>query len=52
MCAALADKNALDPCAADGTFLILTCVDPEIILELAAAVDPVEGGPVAADTLI
>ena len=52
MCAPLANKNAFNPCAADRTFLIRTCVDPKIILELAAPVDPVEGGTVAADALI
>ena len=46
---ALADDNALDFRPTNGAGLTLTAIDPEMILEIAAAVDPVYAGPVTTD---
>lgn len=49
MCAALPDENALHRCAAGITCFSGALVHLEIILETAAAIDPVNTGAVAAD---
>ena len=52
MSPALADDNALDFRSANGAGLALTAIDPEMILEITAAVDPVYTGPVTLDTFL
>lgn len=52
MRSALSDEDAFDCCAAGGTGKVCTLVDLEIVLEAAAAVYPVNAGPVAADAFL
>ena len=50
MRSALADDNALDFRPANRAGLALTAIDPEMVLEIPAAVDPVDAGTVPADS--
>ena len=52
MSPALADNNPLNFCAANGAIFALTAVNPEMILEITATVDPIYAGPVASDALL
>ena len=52
MCAALTNDDSLNLRAADGAGFALTVVHPKIILILTAAIDPVDGGAVAADAFL
>ena len=49
MCAALPYNQPLDFRPAYGTGLIFPIIHPKIILEFAAAIDPINGRAVAAD---
>lgn len=49
MGAALAEGDALDGRAADGTGLAGALVDAEVVLKIAAAIDPIDGGAIAAN---
>ncbi len=52
MCASLTNGYAFDQAAADLAWLAGLPVDAEVVLEIPAAVNPVDAGPVAADTLL
>ena len=52
MCAALADDDLLDGCAANRTRLAVAAIDAEMVLKIAAAINPVDAGAVAADALL
>ena len=52
MCPALADNHALDFRSTNGTGLALTAIDPEMVLEITAAVHPVDAGTISADTFL
>ena len=52
MCPALADDNALDFRSADGAGLALTAIHAEMVLEITAAVDPVNAGTVSANSFL
>ena len=52
MCAALTDDDMLNRCSTNWAFLTGSSVDPEVILEIAATIYPVEGGAIAPDALI
>ncbi len=52
MCAALADDDLLNDGAADGTRLAISAIYAEMILEIAAAIHPVDAGSIAADALL
>jgi hypothetical protein len=49
--ASLPDDDAADAGATDGTGFPSSLVHPEVILEIASAVNPVEAGAVVAQTL-
>ena len=51
MRAALTNSDPFDDCTADWTGFTTPAIDPEVVLELPAAVHPVDAGPVAADPL-
>src|SRR5215207_2344735 len=51
MRAALTDKDTFYFCATNETFFIGTSIHSEVILEITAAVDPVKGCSVTADSL-
>ncbi len=52
MCSALADHHALDFSPAYGAGLTLAAIDPEMVLEITAAVDPIYTGPVTTDAFL
>ena len=49
MRSALADDDTLDCRPAHGAGLTLTTIDPEMILEVATAVNPVNAGAISTD---
>ena len=49
MCPALANDDALDFRSANRAGLALASIDPEMVLEFPAAVNPIDTGPVPAD---
>ena len=52
MRSALANHDPLDCGAANRTGFALTAIHPEMILKIAAAIDPVYAGAVAADAFL
>src|SRR5687767_6736112 len=50
MCAALSNGNTFDWCATHNTGFSFTIIHPKMILKFAAAIDPVEGRAIPADT--
>ena len=52
MCAALADADSLDGCAAGLARFAGVLVDPAHILEAAIPVDPVDTGAIEADAIL
>ena len=52
VCAALADNELLDLGAAHRTRLALATINSKMILKIAAAIDPVYAGAVAADAFL
>jgi hypothetical protein len=50
MCSALAYNDALDDRPTHGTGLALTSIDPEMILEVTAAINPVNAGSITENT--
>ena len=49
---ALAYDNALDLCSTDKTSLSIPSIDPEMVLKIPAAIDPVYAGPIALDAFL
>ena len=52
MCAALAHPDALDGRPADPAGLLGALVHKEVILEITAAVDPIDAGPMMVNTCL
>lgn len=51
MGATLSNHDALDAGTANRAGLTLSAIDAEMVLEIAAAVDPIDAGAIAADAL-
>ena len=49
---ALSDQDALDGCITNRAGITSTLVDAEIILKIASAVDPIDAGPLAMDSIL
>ncbi len=52
MTAALANQDALDGSSTDLAGFACALVDPEVVLEIPTAVDPIDASPVVADALL
>jgi len=52
MCAALTDSHALNFCAACRAGFSFTIIHAKMILEFTAAIDPIDGGAIAANAFL